>query len=95
MTVRPLCGFCGYTLEQCQCKNEREEMNSEQFSISERMTTKTDNTQAYENYLLENEDKFYSVQKLTNLFLDLERDGITGVGLSLVIDLINDRARVN
>jgi hypothetical protein len=70
-------------------------MNSEQFSISERMTTKTDNTQAYENYLLENEDKFYSVQKLTNLFLDLERDGITGVGLSLVIDLINDRARVN
>jgi hypothetical protein len=70
-------------------------MNSEQFSISERMATKTDNTQAYENYLLENEDKFYSVQKLTNLFLDLERDGITGVGLSLVIDLINDRARVN
>ena len=70
-------------------------MNSEQFSISERMATKTDNTQAYENYLLENEDKFYSVQKITNLFLDLERDGITGVGLSLVIDLINDRARVN
>jgi len=70
-------------------------MNSEKFSISERMATKTDNTQAYENYLLENEDKFYSIEKLTNLFLELERDGITGVGLSLVIDLINDRARVN
>ena len=70
-------------------------MNSEQFSISEKMATNTDNTQAYENYLLENEHKFYSVQKLTNLFLELERDGITGVGLSLVIDLINDRARVN
>jgi hypothetical protein len=70
-------------------------MKTKQFSISEKMATNTDNTQAYENYILENEDKFYSVQKLTNLFLDLERDGITGVGLSLVIDLINDRARVN
>lgn len=70
-------------------------MNTEQFSISERMATNNDNSQAYENYLLENGDKFYSVQKLTDLFLDLERDGTTGVGLSLVLDLINDRATVN
>lgn len=24
MTIRPLCGFCGYNLEQCQCKNGTE-----------------------------------------------------------------------
>jgi hypothetical protein len=34
----------------------------------------------------------YSTQKLTDLFLDLERDGITAVGFSLLVDLVNDRA---
>jgi hypothetical protein len=34
----------------------------------------------------------YETQKLTNLFLDLERDGITAIGFSLLVDLVNERA---
>jgi hypothetical protein len=34
MTVRPLCGFCGYTVEQCQCNYEREEMKTTQKALS-------------------------------------------------------------
>ena len=34
----------------------------------------------------------YSTQKLTDLFLDLERDGITAIGFSLLVDLVNERA---
>jgi hypothetical protein len=34
MTIKPLCGFCGYTLEKCQCKNEREKMNTTEKALS-------------------------------------------------------------
>jgi hypothetical protein len=34
----------------------------------------------------------YETQKLTDLFLDLERDGITAIGFSLLVDLVNERA---
>jgi hypothetical protein len=40
----------------------------------------------------EQQQTSYSTQKLTDLFLDLERDGITAIGFSLLVDLVNDRA---
>jgi hypothetical protein len=40
----------------------------------------------------EQQQTSYSTQKLTDLFLDLERDGISAIGFSLLIDLVNERA---
>ena len=63
---------------------EREKMNSE-----------TKQLQETNNNLFTSEQQAntsYSTQKLTDLFLDLERDGITAIGFSLLVDLVNDRA---
>ena len=77
-------------------------MNTEKFSISEKMGTWKGETNTTKKQLVEvcddlftteeQQDTSYSTQKLTDLFLDLERDGITAVGFSLLIDLVNDRA---
>jgi hypothetical protein len=65
-------------------KNEREKMNS----------TKKQLIEVCNNVFTTEEQTFinYETQKLTDLFLDLERDGITAIGFSLLIDLVNDRA---
>lgn len=39
---------------------------------------------------LQNSGKTYNTNKLTNLFLELERDGIAAIGFSLLIDLVNE-----
>lgn len=80
-------------------------MNTEQFSISERMGTKKQEMNSTKKQLSEvcndvftteeQQDTSYSTQKLTDLFLDLERDGITAIGFSLLIDLVNERAVSN
>jgi hypothetical protein len=60
-----------------------------------KMNSKTKQLQETNNNLFTSEqqaDTSYSTQKLTDLFLDLERDGITAIGFSLLIDLINERA---
>jgi len=77
-------------------------VNTEKFSISEKMGTWKGETNTTKKQLVEvcddlftteeQQDTSYSTQKLTDLFLDLERDGITAVGFSLLIDLVNDRA---
>jgi hypothetical protein len=65
-------------------KNEREKMNSTKKQLIEVCNDVfTTEEQTYINY---------STQKLTDLFLDLERDGITAIGFSLLIDLVNERA---
>ena len=80
-------------------------MNTEQFSISERMGTYKGTPNTTKKQIIEvcngvftteqQQDTSYSTQKLTDLFLDLERDGITAVGFSLLIDLVNERAVSN
>jgi len=63
---------------------EREKMNSTKKQLIEVCNDVfTTEEQTYINY---------STQKLTDLFLDLERDGITAIGFSLLIDLVNERA---
>lgn len=86
-------------------QNEREKMETELFSISERMGTRREEMNKTEKQLSEvcngvftteeQQDTSYSTQKLTDLFLDLERDGITAIGFSLLIDLVNERAVSN
>jgi hypothetical protein len=63
---------------------EREKMNS----------TKKQLIEVCNNVFTTEEQTFisYETQKLTDLFLDLERDGITAIGFSLLIDLVNERA---
>ena len=65
-------------------KNEREKMNS----------TKKQLIEVCNNVFTTEEQTFinYETQKLTDLFLDLERDGITAIGFSLLVDLVNERA---
>jgi hypothetical protein len=86
-------------------KIRKGKMNTEQFSISERMGTKKQEMNSTKKQLSEvcndvftteeQQDTSYSTQKLTDLFLDLERDGITAIGFSLLIDLVNERAVSN
>jgi hypothetical protein len=65
-------------------KNEREKMNSTKKQLIEVCNDVfTTEEQTFVNY---------STQKLTDLFLDLERDGITAIGFSLLVDLVNERA---
>jgi hypothetical protein len=63
---------------------EREKMNS----------TKKQLIEVCNNVFTTEEQTFinYETQKLTDLFLDLERDGITAIGFSLLVDLVNERA---
>jgi hypothetical protein len=80
-------------------------MNSAQFSISEKMGTRKGEMNSTKKQITEvcngvftteeQQDTSYSTQKLTDLFLDLERDGITAIGFSLLIDLVNERAVSN
>jgi hypothetical protein len=60
-----------------------------------KMNSETKQLQETNNNLFTSEQQAntsYSTQKLTDLFLDLERDGITAIGFSLLVDLVNDRA---
>jgi hypothetical protein len=98
MTVRPLCGFCGYTLEQCQCKNEREKMNNkathELMEIAEQLEEFLavhghDETPPEVHAEIRHGGAMYNTRKLADTFLQLERDGYSALGFSLVVDLIN------
>ena len=40
----------------------------------------------------EQADKTYDTRELLNLFTELEQDGITAIGFSLLVDLVNDTA---
>ena len=77
-------------------------MNTEQFSISEKMgtyngqpnTTKKQLTEVCEDVFTteEQQDTMYETNLLIHTFKELKKDGITAVGFSLLIDLVNDRA---
>jgi len=84
MTVRPLCGFCGYTVEQCQCNYEREEMNTTRKQLIEVCNDVFTTEQQ--------QDTMYETNLLIETFRQLKKDGITAVGFSLLVDLVNDRA---
>lgn len=77
-------------------------MHTEQFNMSERLGTKKVKTSTPRKQLIEIcDDVFTTAERqlttydtlyLLDTFKELKKDGITGIGLSLLIDLADQRA---
>lgn len=65
-------------------------LNAFELSINELLARRGyDETPPEIHAEINNSGKTYNTTKLTTMFLDLERDGITAIDFSLLIDLVN------